>query len=682
VRGDRRLVAVAVGIAALALGRAALASSTQANSTPVFSAGVEVVRLDVIVLDRAGRPVTGLVAPDFEVEEDGRKQAITSFEAIQVKPAERLENRLPPRVSVSRERAPEDGRCLFLLFDDVHVTPVSAERVRASLRRFLDTEVHEGDWVTLMAPDKQVWWTARGGWEYRQLRAVVDHLAGGLVRDPFQSGISDFQAVCMEEYDDPAHCGVASGGNAAPAAVRRDTFQPHGDTGSLIGGGGQRTGGAPLGFLEAASVAKRRISITLDGLRQALESLRPLRGHKSVVLISEGFVLLPKMTGYHDLIDAARRANVAVHLLDPRGLESGFSAQYQDAPTAFYGTDRELNLAGAGDLAEATGGHAILANDPVSVLRELAAESEAYYLLGYTPQAGRPGERKIAVRVRRQDLVVRSRSRYYVEREADIAKAAAKKRMRDEETGFAPAAVAAMRSAADSTGLPLRAATLFFDANARGEVTTLAAAEVGPPPGWRHLKLVAEARRADGGPPVHQTFDETLDVRDGSPVVVAREWRLPPGVWQMRVLAEDAASGDVGTAIHTFEVPRVAALRVSTPILTDEIEQEKGGARPRLTLRRTFAPHGRLYCQFSVYEAPGAGGAAHPVTAAWELRRGRQLVHDAAPTPMKLSPGGRLARLFGLSLDGAAEGAYSLTLRVRDEASGETAVWTEEFEVS
>ena len=408
----------------------------------------------------------------------------------------------------------------------------------------------------------------------------------------------------MEEYKNKALCSVGPAGGAAPAAIRRETFKPHGETGSRIGAGDA----GDLVFDQAAATAKRRISVTLDGLRQALDSLAALHGHKSVVLISEGFVLLPKMTGYWDVIDAARRANVAVHVIDPRGLESGFSAEFQDAPAIFGGTRRELDFAGAGDLSDATGGRTIANNDPAGALRQVAEESEAYYLLGYTPEATRPGERKVHVRVRREDLVVRARSRYYVEREADLAKAAAKKKKNDERTGFDTAAVAAMRSAADTTGLPLRASTLFFDANARGEVATLVAAEVDPPAGRRHVRLVAEARRADGGPPVHQQFDETVDVHEGSPVVVAREWRLPPGVWQVRVLAEDAASGRVGTAVHTFEVPAATALRVSTPILTDEIEGDRGGARPRLTLRRAFAARGRLYCQFSVYDSAGATG--------------------------------------------------------------------------
>lgn len=660
----------------LAFALAALASQ-EPPPTPVFGTQVETVRLDVIVLDRDGRPVTGLTAADFDVEEGGVKQAVNSFEEIRVARAPHPADVSAPPASESRERSPEEGRCIFVLFDDAHLSPPGAERARQGLRRFLDYDVREGDWVTLLANDQQVWWTARNGWEYRQLRAVVDHLKAGPVRDPFRDGISDFEAVCMDEYHDQALCRVGPPGGAAPAAIRRETFQPHGATGSIIGGGDTKD----LVFDELSATAKRRISVTIDGLRQALDSLAALRGHKSVVLVSEGFILLPKMSGYADVIAAARRANVAVHLLDPRGLESGYGGEFQDAPPTFAGTRRELDLAGAGDLSDATGGHTIYHNDLAGGLRQLAEESEAYYLVGYTPEAGRPGERKIRVRVARAGVVVRARSRYYVDSEKAQAKEADRRRSVEAKTGFGAAAVRAMRSVADEAGLPLRVGTLFFDANGKGEVRTLVAAEMPPKDGPARLKVVAEARRAEGGPPVRQQFEEAAEARAGEPLVIAREWRLPPGVWQLRVLVEESRTARVGSAVHTFEVPRAVGLRLSTPLLTTQVDGESGTPRPHLTLGRRFAPSGRLYCQFSVFGS-GPGGVAPRVRAGWELRRGPDLVRRADATSITPAADGRVMRLFGVSLGGAPAGRYSLRIRVSDEASGETVERSEEFEIS
>jgi hypothetical protein len=120
---------------------------------------------------------------------------------------------------------------------------------------------------------------------------------------------------------------------------------------------------------------------------------------------------------------------------------------------------------------------------------------------------------------------------------------------------------------------------------------------------------------------------------------------------------------------------------MSTPQLTGAIEQENGGARPRLALGRVFAPAGRLYCQFSVYGASSGPGRTPRVVSSWELRRGKTLVHANAPTPIAPTPDGRVARLFGLSLAGAEPGDYSLVLHATDEATGQTVVDAEEFTV-
>jgi VWFA-related protein len=674
----RAVLSSALGFAPAGSVLSAAGGQAPPPQAPVFAAGVEIVRLDVIVLDREGRPVTDLAAADFQVEEDQREQAITSFERVRVAggpPPAVLE---PPRTSVNRAREPDEGRCFFLFVDDVHLTPPVAENVRAALRLFLDQEVREGDWVTLMAPDKQLWWTARSGWEIQKLRKVVDGVKGLYARDPFGDGVSDWTAVCMEEYDDRAKCSIGPAGDAAPAAIRAATFKPHGDTGSLIGQG--PASGGTLGIDEQASGAKRRISVTLDGLRQALDSLVPLRGHKSVILFSEGFVLLPKMQGYRELIDAARRANVAIHFIDPRGLRSGFSAEFQDAPSTFFGTRRELDAAGSGDLADATGGHTFAGNDPVRELRQVGAESEAYYLLGYSPDAPRFGERKLRVRVKGEGLTVHARSRYYVSRPAEEAKVAERNRKQGEKSGFGEDALLAMKAVPDATEVPLRASALFFDATAKGEVATLLAAEVpAVEGGHRRFKVVAEARRAEGGPPLQEQFESEVEGRPGHPVVLARQWPLPAGVWQARFLVLDSRTGKVGTALHTFEVPDPKAFRLSTPLVTDWLEGSGGGQKALLRLDRSFAGATIVYCQFNVY---GASRAPGQVTSSWALRRGDRLVRETAATPIHRTPDGRVARTVGVSLDGAGPGEYTLVLTVTDEATGRTLTRTEAFTLS
>src|SRR4051794_23136739 len=50
----------------------------------VFRAGINYVRVDVIISDKAGNPVSDLQAADFDVSEDGKPQKIDTFKLIKL----------------------------------------------------------------------------------------------------------------------------------------------------------------------------------------------------------------------------------------------------------------------------------------------------------------------------------------------------------------------------------------------------------------------------------------------------------------------------------------------------------------------------------------------------------------------------------------------------------------------
>jgi VWFA-related protein len=652
---------------------------------PVFTAAVELVRIDVIVLDRDGRPVTGLTKDDFTVEENAQAQAIESFEAVVVRARPAAAAAEPPRLSVGRIRAPGEGRFLFVFFDDRHVTPPAAERVRAALRRFVDNDLREGDWLTLMAPVQSLWWTARNRWEYAQLAAVVDRLKGQYARDPLRTGMSDWEAMRIVQLgiSGLASPSVPSAGGDPSAKGRSSS-----DTAARGGEGRTSVGSQDLTFLaeEVYAQARNGLEATLGGLRQALDSLVPLRGRKSLVLVSEGFILQPGMAGYAELVDVARRANVAIHFLDPRGLEAAFGAVSQQPPGPGWATERAIEEAGADDLADATGGRAIPTNDLTEGLRRVTSESEVYYLLGYQPRRTEQGERKVKVRVRRDGLNVRARSRYYVGEAERAGARREKERKKDETAGRTPEEKAAMRAVGDTNDLPLRLSALFFDNNGRGQVTTMYPVEIRVPvaaPGKAKFRTVAEARPGDGGKAMRDEFETELNLRPGAETILSRHWYMPPGVWQIRVLVRELTTGKVGTALHTFDVPSPEAFRIASPILTTEMEKTDGRDRPRVVLGRTFRSGQLLYVQYQVHGAAGDPKTRLPVvTAGWELRRGEEVVRAAEPTPIRPDWDGRLSRLLGVSLEGLEIGDYELALRVTDTIGAREAVAREPFTVA
>jgi len=638
-----------VALALVALPR--IGTPQQPPAPPVFAAGVDLVRLDVVVLDKDGRPVTGLSRDAFTVEEGGRPQAIESFEPVVVRSGRPASLDEPPRLTGAHLRAPSEGRCFLFFVDDIHVAPPTMARVSEALRRFLETDVREGDWITVVAPEEQLWWTARSAWEYRQLAAVV----GRLVGQGKGASAGDWAVLHAVEYGKEGVGGMSAAlgpGGSSATEGGPGRFAVVGDP------------NAPVQQEHVIAQIRRRTEISLGGLQQALESLVRLRGQKALVLISEGFLLLPKMPGYREAIDVARRANVAIHFVDPRGVQADRS-----------GTALALTLGDVEGITAATGGTVFSGNDPEAGLRRVAERLDAYYLLGYQPDRPGTGERKVKVTLSREGLEVRARSRYYVPEPAKEAKVKAP----------SPGLVA-MRSLADTTDLPVRTATLYFEHNRKGEVATMLATEVVPPPGKtgeRLFKLVSEARARDGGLPVRDQFEGSTEVVPGVPVILARQWHLTPGVWQARLLVEDTTTGRMGTVLHTFEVPDPKVFRMSTPILTAELEDPDGKRKPKVALGRTFRSGTILYCQYSVYGASVAGKhdwAPHAL-GAWALRRGEEIVREAPPTLIQPGGDGRLTRTLGISLQGAPPGEYAITLTVRDEKTGETLSRTEPFTV-
>src|SRR4029453_10919559 len=137
--------------------------------------------------------------------------------------------------------------------------------------------------------------------------------------------------------------------------------------------------------------------------------------------------------------------------------------------------------------------------------------------------------------------------------------------------------------------------------------------------------------------------------RDG--LSVLRDFELPPGTYQARLLGRDAPGGTLGTARHTFPVPPADGLRTSTPILTDAVQNESGRDLPVPLARRHFASGSRAFFLFAVYGALGRGGGgvrqrggpAPPPAAARRRSRNPRRARWSPP-PTARSPSGSCCR--------------------------------------
>jgi VWFA-related protein len=487
-----------------------------------------------------------------------------------------------------------------------------------------------------------------------------------------------------------------------PASPNRDDMPKAGET--------SRTVGVVEPYIESRasmfySQAVARSRVTLGILQRALDALEGTRGRKSVILLSKGFVSDQDLRGFKDVSRAARRANVAIYFLDARGLvatTSNFTASEgnpidsRDVGATY--ADITLDAEGAVNVAEDSGGFAIHnTNDLGAGLDRISRESRMYYLLGYVPQDVKSDGkfRKIDVKVGRPGLRVRARKGYFT---PDPLEANAP----PPTANLDPEVRRALDAPRDVADVPVRATALVFDQAGADTAHVMIAADVDvnvflfePEENGRSKGSVAfavAATRLETGDVFH--FEQTTEMhlrqqtRDRLGVTwysLSRDFPLPSGSYQARVVVRDLMSGHIGSVTHEFEVPPVGGFRVSSPILTDQLQTDPTGQtapRPVLLARRTFMSGATLYCQFTAYGAAHDGSAPPRVSGSWSLfRADGSLVRQVAPTAIAPRADGALTRIYGVSLAGLAPGDYQIVIAVRDEIGGKSAELREPFTV-
>ena len=181
---------------------ASLALAQDARDVPKFASKVEMVTVDAVVQDAQGRPVRGLTAADFTLLEDGKAQAIGSFEAIDVG-----ETTGPwpsadqgPIATNARPRSTA-ATSYVLLIDDLSLAPSREDVVRTALDRFLDTSLRDGDEVIFATASRSAWWSARMPEGREDLRAVAARVRGRNLTDSAKDVVSEWEAYRISNFE-------------------------------------------------------------------------------------------------------------------------------------------------------------------------------------------------------------------------------------------------------------------------------------------------------------------------------------------------------------------------------------------------------------------------------------------------------------------------------------------------
>src|SRR5262249_39147446 len=218
---------------------------------------------------------------------------------------------------------------------------------------------------------------------------------------------------------------------------------------------------------------------------------------------------------------------------------------------------------------------------------------------------GRDGKsRKIDVKlVARKGLVLHYRKGYYAPMEGG-------KSVLDRKAAGPgdPDIQAALDSPYSVQEIPLRMSAYVFDETILGKASAMVATDVDvsafqfQDKDGRALDtlefLLVVAHRESGE---YFRYDQKVDMKllpatrdrlTKSWFPVVRDFELAPGGYQAKIVVRDKNSGRIGSVVHEFDVPDITQFRVSTPVLSDALQQQsdpKAVPRPALLARRTFA---------------------------------------------------------------------------------------------
>ena len=106
---------------------------------PTFRTGVDLVAVDVAVVDRRGRPIEDLRAPEFSVKIDGEVRRVVSAELIKVD-IEAAKKQVADKTEsfYTSNLTPPQGRQIVIAVDQVNIRPGSLRPVLDAAARFLD----------------------------------------------------------------------------------------------------------------------------------------------------------------------------------------------------------------------------------------------------------------------------------------------------------------------------------------------------------------------------------------------------------------------------------------------------------------------------------------------------------------------------------------------------------------
>lgn len=367
--------------------------------TVTIQTNARIVLLDVLLKDKAGKPVHGLKADDFVVLEDGKRQQLKAFEEHgpdvgSSKPP--VSVHLPPNTYTNFVSSSEPGAVNIILFDLLNTDRMSLTRARQELLSYLK-KLPDNSRVALFTLDDQL------------------HLIHGFTDDihalvEAAQQLSSSPNPVMRKARDVSE-------ELVQARMVHVKPQMYASLSAFL-------------WNEYESKVESRTLVTMEALDELARSMAVFPGRKNLVWISGGVPFDPVNTTPQMQRTAALLAatEIAVYPIDARGAAYLGADGASLSPDVFgprggdysdkSGQAEELSRVRETmmDMARLTGGQAYFNNnDMPGQIQDVVESNSSYYALAYRPenQNWNGAFRKVTVKTLKPGLKAQCRPGYY-----------------------------------------------------------------------------------------------------------------------------------------------------------------------------------------------------------------------------------------------------------------------------
>jgi VWFA-related protein len=567
----------------------ALAAQTQTgevtsrDETPTFQSSVNLVRVPVVVRDKAGHTVGGLQKSDFHLTDLGKPQEIAQFAVEGSAVAKPAERQTKPEMEIPGE--PTAGakpvaptRFVAFVFDDVHLTTDELANVRVAALKHVEQGLPPQERVGILTLSGTVSLELTN--DAAKFRETLAKIAALPPRAHFPPASFYMAAQFIRSPGDESlgcsstpSCAVTCALNMPPVLVTQTAVTAD----CLHLTCEQISEATPIAratlravYNDGASDAAKAFHV----LNNIVRLLAAMPGDRIMILVSPGMYLPDELQrSLNESIDRATRSGVIINTLDARGvytIDPTVGAQgcaltqplTQQQLTQF---DHEAVTAQGlilGTLADSTGGTALSDNDFLNGFNRLANPPDYVYYLGYYPKDLKPDGKFHEIKVtlaNGQGVSVRARKGYWAPSQVEDAATAATREIGeavfshdelsdlplDLDTQFykTTAADAKLKIVAhlDIRQLHLRKA----DAVNRNDVTVVCALFDGNGNYLKGVQKVVELRLKD----------ENVAHRRSVGLTLNSDFDVKRGAYMVRVVARDAEGRQMAAANDVVEIP-------------------------------------------------------------------------------------------------------------------------------